>query len=381
MVKSLNALQGFVRREPVFSVALVAALVSLFFVPPSAAYAEYFNWRLIATLLCFMLCVAGLRAAGTFEGLARTFLPGQHRVIFIVGVLVALPFFLSIFITNDVSLLTFVPFACLVMGFIGRADLAAPVVVLQAIAANMGSMLTPFGNPHNLFIYEVFQTPVGEFLATTSPFTIFSAVLIALVIVALTAGKRGGRVRLTKESLPGTPLHVTDTALFGVAFLVCVLCVLKVVPVLAMLIAVCGLALVRNWRLFAKVDWFLLGTFLCFFIFSGNLAAIPQVHEALTGAMGASPFWITLGSSQVISNVPATALLSGFTTDWQAVLLGADIGGLGTPVGSLANLIALGLYRKMHPEGAAPLGRYMVIFLALNFSFLILNCILRGLIL
>ena len=381
MVKSLKALQGFVRREPVFSVALVAALISLFFVPPSAAYAEYFNWRLIATLLCFMLCVAGLRAAGTFEGLARTFLPGQHRVIFIVGVLVALPFFLSIFITNDVSLLTFVPFACLVMGFIGRADLAAPVVVLQAIAANMGSMLTPFGNPHNLFIYEVFQTPVGEFLATTSPFTIFSAVLIALVIVALTAGKRGGGVNLTKESLPATPLHVTDTALFGVVFLVCVLCVLKVVPVWAMLIVVCGLALARNWRLFAKVDWFLLGTFLCFFVFSGNLAAIPQVHAALTGAMGASPFWITLGASQVISNVPATALLSGFTTDWQAVLLGADIGGLGTPVGSLANLIALGLYRKMHPEGAAPLGRYMAIFLVLNFSFLILNCILRGLIL
>ena len=373
-MKIIKAVGDFVRREPVFSVAFIAALVSIFFVPPSAAYAGYFNWRLIATLLCFMLCVAGLRAAGTFEGLARAFLPGQHRVIFVVGVLVALPFCLSIFITNDVSLLTFVPFACLVLGFIGRADLAAPTVVLQAIAANMGSMLTPFGNPHNLFIYEVFQTPVGEFLATTAPFTIFSAVLIALVIVALTAGKRGGTVSLKKENLPETPLHTPDTALFGAAFLICVLCVLKVVPAWAMLIAVCTLAAVRNVRLFAKVDWFLLGTFLCFFIFSGNLAAIPAVHAALTGAMSASPFWITLGASQVISNVPATALLSGFTANWQAVLLGADIGGLGTPVGSLANLIALGLYRKMHPEGAAPFGRYMAIFLALNFSFLILNC-------
>ncbi|MBR2789475.1 MAG: hypothetical protein IKD70_02490, partial [Eggerthellaceae bacterium] len=317
---------------------------------------------------------------GAFEGLARAFLPGRHRVAFVVAVLVALPFVLSIFITNDVSLLTFVPFACLVLGFMGRPDLAAPTVVLQAIAANMGSMLTPFGNPHNLFIYEVFGTPVGEFLATTSPFTVFSAVLIALVIVALTAGRRGGTVSLTKEDLPEAPLHPLDTALFAAAFLLCVLCVLKLVPVWAMLIVVCGLAAVRNWRLFAKVDWFLLGTFLCFFVFSGNLAAIPAVHAELTGAMSASPFWITLGASQVISNVPATALLSGFTADWRAVLLGADIGGLGTPVGSLANLIALGLYRKMHPEGAAPLGRYMVIFLALNFSFLALNCGLRALV-
>ena len=335
------AVGAFIKTEPVFSVALAAALISMAFVPPSAAYAGYFNWHLIATLLCFMLCVAGLRKAGAFEALARACLRGEHRIGFVSGVLVALPFFLSIFITNDVSLITFVPFSCLVLGFVGRADLCAPVVVLQTLAANMGSMLTPFGNPHNLFIYEVFDTPVGEFLATTAPYTVFSGVLLAASIAVLTSGKRAGRVSLREANLPDTPVRSLDIWLFGAGFAVCVLCVLKVIPAWAMLLAVCVLAAVRDRHLFAQVDWFLLGTFLCFFVFSGNLAAIPAVRETLTAAMSANPFWITLGSCQVISNVPATALLSGFTTDWQSVLLGADIGGLGTPVASLASFRAI----------------------------------------
>lgn len=377
---TVRNLAAFIRSEPVFSVALAAALISMCFVPPNAAYADYFNWHLIATLLCFMLCVAGLRAAGAFEGLARASLSGERSVTFVVAALVGLPFFLSIFITNDVSLITFVPFACLILGFIGRADLAAPVVVLQTLAANMGSMLTPFGNPHNLFIYEVFNTPPGEFLATTSPFTIFSGILLAICIAVLTCGKRGGRVSLAGADLPDTPLRTADVWLFGAAFVLCVLCVLKLVPAWVMLAVVCLLAAVRDIRLFAKVDWFLLGTFLCFFIFSGNLASIPAVRDALTGAMATQPFWITLGSCQVISNVPSTALLSAFTTDWRAVLLGADIGGLGTPVASLASLISLGFYRRMRPEGAPGVGRYMVIFLTLNVAFMALNCGLREII-
>ena len=373
-VRLLRAAGGFVHRQPVFAVSFVAALVSMVFVPPSAAYAAYFNWPLIATLLSFMLCVAGLRAAGAFESLAHACLRGTRTATFVVGVLVALPFVLSMFITNDVALIVFVPFACLIMGAEGRPELTAPVVVLQAIAANMGSMLTPFGNPQNLYVYAMFDTTMGEFLAVTWPYVAFSGVLLGVGVWLLTCGRRGGDVSIREDSLPETVFSALDVWLFGAAFAVCVLCVLKVVPAWAMLLVACGLAAARDWRLFVKVDWFLLGTFLCFFVFSGNLAAIPAVREALTGAMGAQPFWITLGASQIISNVPSTALLSAFTGNWQAVLLGADIGGLGTPVASLASLIALGFYRTMRPAGAPGVGRWLALFLALNVVFLLLNC-------
>ena len=366
----------FLRDEPVFCVSLVAALISMCFVPPSTDYVRYVNGDLLATLLCFMLCVAGLRKAGALEGLAGLFLRGRRSTTFLCGVLVALPFFTGMFITNDVALIAFVPFACLVLGRGVGSRMAAVVVVLQAIAANMGSMLTPFGNPQNLYVFEVFDLTAGEFLLTTTPYVLFSGVLLAGA--CLLAGRRVGSSEVeTPTDLPQAKVSGVDVAIFSAAFVVCVLCVLDVIGVLAMLVGVCSAVLIRDWRLFGKVDWYLLATFLYFFVFSGNLAAIPAVHTALTSAMSAQPFWITLGTSQVISNVPATALLAVFTDNWQALLLGADIGGLGTPVASLASLIAFGFYRKMRPEGSPTPGRFLVLFLVLNVVFLALNCGLK----
>ena len=386
-----NRFSAFVRREPVFCVSLLAAVASAFAVPPSAAYAGYINWTLLATLLAFMLCVAGLRSAGVFSWLAKRSLAGGRSVGAAVAVLTALPFFAGMLVTNDVALIAFVPFALVALGMAGRADLAAITVVLQAIAANMGSMLTPFGNPQNLYIYEVFGTPAGAFFGETVLPTLLNGGLLALCVALIALRAKGSRVELPADVSAGAPAAPAegergaqipepsrvlglDALLFGAAFVVCVLRVLGVVPVWVMLAVCAAVAAARNWRLVLRVDWCLLGTFLCFFIFSGNLAAIPAVHDALTAAMAAHPFAIPLAASQVISNVPAAVLLSPFTDNWQALLLAVDMGGLGTPIASLASLIALGFYRKQAPAGSAGFGRCMGLFLLLNVVFLALNC-------
>lgn len=410
----------------------------MFAVPPSPAYANYVDWRVIAILLGFMLCVAGLRQAGVFDALARAALAGNHGAVYTVGILVALPFGLSMLVTNDVALIVFVPFALAVLVRARRADLAVWTVVLQTIAANMGSMLTPFGNPQNLFIYEVFHVPVGEFFAATAPVVALNGVALVCCVAAMALVlRRGARVGASAAGVGADTLGAkaygegegsgeeggedeaflpsvraaqaaSDTSLaaasaaasvalpavaptaalaaslrsrslcdlvaFGAAFALCVLCVLGAVDTPVMLAAVCALTAARDRHLFACVDWLLLGTFLCFFIFSNNLAAIPAVSGALTGAMATHPFLIPLVASQGISNVPAAALLAPFTQDWTSLLLAVDMGGLGTPVASLASLIALGFYRQMRPAGAAGTGTFVVLFLAFNAAFLALNC-------
>lgn len=371
---------GFVKAEPVFSVALVAALLSMIAVPPSVEYLGYIKWRTLGLLTMFMLCVAGLQKAGVLERIARVLLGGVSRagsggngLKALVGVLVLLPYVGGMFITNDVALLTFVPFALMVLLGQKRADLIPLVLTLQTIAANAGSYLTPFGNPHNLLAYTLFDVGFLEFIAAQAPFTALLGVFLASCIV-LFVGKWGAgaqeKLQVEGESVPVQRL---DAVLFVGLFLVSVLSVLKVVPVQLGFAFVLVVALVRDRSLIAKVDWLLLGTFVCFFIFSSNLAAIPAVSDVLSGAMSQHPFWITMGASQVISNVPACALLAPFTTDWRALAIGANMGGLGSPVGSLASLITLGFFRR---SGQGSMGSFMKVFVGFNVVALALTCVL-----
>lgn len=352
-------------------IAALLALVSMIAVPPSLVYIDYIDFRVLGLLFCLMLCVAGLQQAGLFAWLAGRFLNGQRPMWFVTLVLVLLCFLVSMLVTNDVALITFVPFTLFVMQVANRQKDIARIVVLQTVAANMGSMVTPFGNPQNLFLFERYQLDIASFVLVVGPF----AALSLLMLMLCTAWRGSARIRASISPDSGK-IDVRSAAIFGFLFLASVLSVVKLIPLSLVFVGVLLIAGIYSRKTIKKVDYALLATFVCFFVFSGNLAQIPTVREVLAGVMGQAPFLVSLGASQVISNVPAAVLLAPFTSDWTQLLLGVDVGGLGTPVASLASLISLEFYRRAK---AGSVRFFFKLFLSANVVFLIANCMLWAL--
>ena len=358
---------AFIKKEVVLSVSFLAALISSFFVPPDAAWAGYIDWRTLALLYCLMVVVAGLRKAGTFARLAHVLCRRTGTVRALSTVLIALSFFSSMFITNDVALLTFVPFAVAVLGMANETRSLTLVVVLQAAAANLGSMLLPVGNPQNLYIHSHFSLSLNEFLRTTLPVWLVSLVLIALLCLLIPRRK-------TEVFLGEMPiLHKRSLAVYLALFAVCLMVVFRLIVWPIMLAVILLVLAFYDRSILKSADFMLLLTFVCFFVFAGNMARIEAVNTLLRTILSGHEFWVTLLLSQVISNVPATLLLSGFTDAAHALLLGADIGGLGTPIASLASLIALRLYS--HAEGSRT-GHFLAVFTLVNLGLLIVLAIL-----
>lgn len=353
----MSHIKDFVKREVTLCVAFVAAAVSCFFVPPDGQYLGYIDFRTLALLYCLMVVVAGLRGAGLFSSLAHTLCLRAGTVRAIGLILTALCFFSSMLITNDVALLTFVPFAVVVLGLAHQEKELAWVAVMQTVAANLGSMLTPVGNPQNLYLYSYYGMSAGNFFSATLPVWGLSAVLIALLCLALPKGSID--VELGEE--PG--LDKRSVVVYFALFAVCLLVVLRVIEWPVMLIVIVAALLFYDRKLLLKADLLLLVTFVCFFVFAGNLARIESVSALLRRLLSGRELLAGAAASQIISNVPAALLLSGFTDNARALLLGVDIGGLGTPVASLASLISLKLYS--HSENADT-GRFMGRFLLAN---------------
>ena len=348
----------FWKREPVLCMAAVCAAASMALNPPSAAYLNYIDWRVLTLLFCLMAVVAGLQECGVFAVLAQRLLAGERRMRFVTLALVLLPFFVSMLVTNDVALITFVPFAVLVLGLIGRMERLIYVVVLQTIAANLGSMATPVGNPQNLYIYANYELSAGQFFSAMLPLTLVS--LVGLTVACLCVKPEGIRVTFAEKAEIRSPGHLI---LMILLFVLCLLSVFRVLPYPALLPVVLAGMLIFDRSLFRKVDYGLLATFFCFFLFAGNVGACGPVREVLTRIMEQNTALASGVSSQIISNVPAAVLLSGFTTDWHGLLLGTNIGGLGTPIASLASLISLKAYLK---SPGARLGRYLLVFTVAN---------------
>lgn len=359
----MDKLRAFIKREPVLIISVLAAAVSCIFVLPDAGYIDYIDFRTLALLYSLMVVVAGLRGAGVFTALANTLCSRAKGPRSIGVILVCLSFFSSMLITNDVALLTFVPFAVVVLGMAGRTRDMIRIVVLQTVAANLGSMLTPVGNPQNLYLYSYYNIPFTEFISATFPVWLLSLLLLIACCFSLPKAEigeiRGGKTELDYKSL------WLNLALFAV----CLLTVMRVLEWYLMLAAVVLVLLIFDRKLLLKADFMLLLTFVAFFIFAGNLARIEAVDTLLRQIMSGREYITALLSSQVISNVPAALLLSGFTDNAKALLLGVDIGGLGTPIASLASLISLKLYSKT--EGANT-GRFLLEFTVLNVILLII---------
>ncbi len=353
----MGKLRSFLKKEPILVVAALAAVLSCIPVPPDRAYPGYIDFRTLALLYALMVVSAGLRQAGALEALARLVCrrAGSARALGIV--LTALTFFSSMLITNDVALLTFVPFAVVLLGMTGRDRDLILVVVLQTAAANLGSMLTPVGNPQNLYLYSCFQLSAGDFFAVTAPVWALSLVLTLLGCLALP------RAKLAPQPDEAPKTDRKKLWLYLALFALCLLSVFRLLPWPVMLGALVLVLLILDRRILLKADFLLLLTFVAFFIFAGNLARLEAVDRLLRRLLAGREYWTALLTSQVISNVPAALLLSGFTDNARELLLGVDIGGLGTPIASLASLISLKLYSRS--PGAKP-GRFLLVFLLVN---------------
>ena len=356
----MNALFAFVKREPVLLTAALAAVVSCFFVPPDAAYLGYLDFRTLALLYALMTVVAGLRKAGVFSSLARALLRRAKTVRSVGALLVGLCFFCSLCITNDVALLTFVPFAVEVLRHAGGPKtVTLRVVLLQTVAANLGSMLTPVGNPQNLHLYSFYQYSLPGFLRTVLPVWLLSLALLSVCCLFLPRAAVGDG----GEAPDGEGVRTSAVWVYGLLFAVCLATVLRVLPWTVMLAVLFAVLLGFDRRTLLDADFFLLLTFCAFFVFAGNLARIPAVDGLLQTLLAGRTYLTAVLASQVISNVPAAILLSGFTADANGLLLGVNVGGLGTPIASLASLIGFKLYSAS--ENARK-GRFLLEFLLLN---------------
>ena len=357
---------NFLKAEIVLTVAVILAVVSMFFVAPSAAYAEYMNWHVLSLLLCLMLVMEGLKQLGVFSTIAAILMRKVKSFSQVVYILVFLCFISSMFITNDVALITFVPFAIEVLKMAGKEKKMIAVIVLQTIAANLGSMLTPIGNPQNLYLYSYAGFSLVKFLGIMAPACLLSFLLLLASCLWITKGE-------TMDDISFPPIRywtkkrIALTGIYAALFFVSILVVADVISFETALAITIPVVFFMDRKILRSVDYCLLLTFCGFFIFVGNMGNIQSIASLLEGWMQGREFLVSVLTSQVISNVPAALLLSGFTNDFPALLLGVNIGGLGTLIASMASLISYKAFAKAYPKQR---GRYMVYFSAMNLAYL-----------
>lgn len=354
----------FVKKEVVLVVATVLAIVSAFVVPPSMAYMGYIDWHVLELLFCLMTVMAGLQKCGLFDWLGDALLKRTKKVWQLCLVLVMLCFFLSMLITNDVALITFVPFAILALEKSGQQRLLIPVVVLQTVAANLGSMLTPIGNPQNLYLYNLSQMGLGEFILCMLPNTLISFVLLVIGLFFI----KGKNDSVTQSNSGALKVEKKQTIIYLVLFVLSLMVVAKVIAIEWVLAIVLVVVLVVDKEVLKTVDYCLLFTFISFFIFTGNLGNIPAIRETLQALVNGRELIVGVVASQAISNVPAALLLSGFTNDYRALLAGVNIGGLGTLIASMASLISYKILANHYDEKK---GSYFKWFTIVNVLFLV----------
>ena len=367
----MKLLKQFIQQETVLTAAAVLAVVSAFFVPPDAQYLGYIDLRTLAILFSLMTVMAGLRRQGFFDGLGRALLSRTHSTFQLTLVLVGLCFFGSMLITNDVSLLTFVPFTFVVLSRLGadvRRSLLIPVVCMQTIAANLGSMLTPIGNPQNLYLYGKSGMSMAEFLLLMLPYTVVSLLLLVGWAVAVCRKQASSCIGALPEQ-PNTTADRKIILLDAVLFAVCLLAVVRVLPYGVAFAAVLVCVLFADPHTLRAVDYSLLLTFVAFFIFIGNLGRIPAFSGWLQEFLTGREVLVAVLASQVTSNVPAALLLSGFTAETQALIIGTNLGGLGTLIASMASLISYRQIARELPQGKK---QYFGLFTLSNLIFLAL---------
>ena len=363
----METILSFIKRETVFLISASAAVITMLFVHPSAEYLEYIDFPVLIILFCLMAVVEGLKKNGAFDILSEKLLSGRLGQKSKYSVLVLLCFFTSMLITNDVALIAFVPFT-IYLAEDKHSVYLIYIIVLETVAANLGSMVTPIGNPQNLYLYHYYNLSIEDFLKITVPAGMISIFLIFAASVLL-IGSSNGKARL--ESV-GHILKVNskrNIIFFSVLFIICVMTVLKMIEYKVCLMAVIVSLVFIDKSIFKYIDYWLLFTFVNFFVVVGNLTNISAVDSLISDFVSGNEFYAGILVSQIISNVPASILLASFTDNFKGLILGVNIGGLGTLIASLASLISFKYYSLI--DGAKRL-KYFFVFTAVNTAFVVL---------
>ena len=413
---------AFLREHAVLAVSAVAAVASMVAVPPDSAYWGYFDGKTLGCLFCVLAVASALRLMGAFDRAARAVIArfGSPRSLALALVLTTAA--LSCVATNDMALIMMLPLSAATLVGAEQTRLIPAVFVLQSLAANLCGMIVPFGNPQNLYLYSYYGLHLGDFLRTMAlPFAVS---VVGVVAATWWLAGRPGRKKASASAratqgiatakasvssapaasaaigaigaaagpptapIPRRPMPLSRRRLgaYGVLLALTLLAVFRVLPIAVAVAAVAATLAALDRRALAAVDWSLLATFACFFVFAGNLARIPELAAWLGPLMDDHGLVISAGASQVISNVPAAVLLSHFTDAWQPLLVGVNIGGAGTLVGSLASLITLQHFtsvRKVFPQTRdvpeLSTGRFLGLFTLLNVAFLVVLLVVCGL--
>ena len=355
-------IKKFVKKNIVMIVALFAAVITAFIIPPDGEYIGYFDFKTLTCLFCVLAVVCALKNLNFFYMLARKIVQCFKNARMAILALVYITFIGSMLIANDMALLTFLPLGYFVLTTTGKEKYMAFTCIMQNIAANLGGMLTPFGNPQNLYLYTKFEIPVGEFMAIMAPPFVISIVIITVCCLFV----KPEPLKLADEKIVLSPWKTT---VYLLLFALSIAIVFRGIPYIVGLIIIPLVLIFMDRKALKAVDYPLLLTFVFFFVFSGNMARISVIRDFFSFLLDKSTLIFSILSCQVISNVPSAILLSQFTENYRDLLLGVNIGGAGTLIASLASLITFREYVKHNPGKA---GQYIAWFSVFNFGFVII---------
>ena len=355
--------RGFAKKNAVMLIAFAAALITSLFVPVDKEYIGYFDFKTLSCLFCVLAVVCALKDINFFFVIARKIVHFSKTARMSILALVYITFIGSMLIANDMALLTFLPLGFLVLSSTGKQKYMAFTFIMQNIAANLGGMLTPFGNPQNLYLYTKFNIPNGEFMGIMAPPFILSVVLITLCCIIFVKNEP---LMISDEKIE---LNGKRTALYLALFALAIVIVFRGIPYWIGLIIIPAVLFFADRHALESVDYSLLFTFVFFFIFAGNMARMDAVRNFFSALLSKNTLLFSALSCQCISNVPSAILLSQFTGNYAELLIGVNVGGVGTLIASLASLITFREYVKHDPKSTR---RYIAEFSAFNFGFLII---------
>lgn len=355
--------RGFAKKNAVMLIAFAAALITSLFVPVDKEYIGYFDFKTLSCLFCVLAVVCALKDINFFFVIARKIVHFFKTARMSILALVYITFIGSMLIANDMALLTFLPLGFLVLSSTGKQKYMAFTFIMQNIAANLGGMLTPFGNPQNLYLYTKFNIPNGEFMGIMAPPFILSVVLITLCCIIFVKNEP---LMISDEKIE---LNGKRTALYLALFALAIAIVFRGIPYWIGLIIIPAVLFFADRHALVSVDYPLLFTFVFFFIFAGNMARMDAVRNFFSALLSKNTLLFSALSCQCISNVPSAILLSQFTGNYAELLIGVNVGGVGTLIASLASLITFREYVKHDPRSTR---RYIAEFSAFNFGFLII---------
>lgn len=371
LTKVISWLVAFSKKQAVLSIAIVAMLITCLIIPVDANYLGYFNWRTIATLFCTLEVVAAFSHIHVFEIISKNIVLKLHNLRNATLGLVMITFVGSMLLANDMALLTFLPLGYFVLNSTDNKKAMAFTFIMQNIAANLGGMVTPFGNPQNLFLYAYYHIGTLEFIKIMLPS--FSAATIMILGICLFV--KPIPLQLKKDE--AYTLDKKRTVIYSILFICSILIVFRIIPYLLGTLLITIVLYALDQDAIKEVNYPLLATFCVFFVFSGNMARIPIVSSFFEYLLPKNTLLFGILSCQFISNVPSAVLLSHFTSDYASLLPAVNIGGCGTLIASLASLITFSEFKKHNPDQTKS---YVLKFSAINFSFVIVLFILQSLI-